>query len=72
METTPIPAMVHPLDPARGSHRARQEGLDPGLRSDPYRDEAHWPDPCRCPDCGAVYHQGRWQWAEALRVEPQR
>jgi Raf kinase inhibitor-like YbhB/YbcL family protein len=72
VEATPIPAMVHPLDPARGSHRARQEGLDPGLRSDPYRDEAHWPDPCRCPDCGAVYHQGRWQWAEALRVEPQR
>jgi Raf kinase inhibitor-like YbhB/YbcL family protein len=72
MGTTPIPAMVHPLDPARGSHRARQEGLDPGLHSDPYRDEAHWPDPCLCPDCGAVYHQGRWQWAEALRVEPQR
>lgn len=64
--------MVHPLDPARGSHRARQEGLDPGLRADPYRDETHWPDPCRCPDCGAVYHQGRWQWAEALRLEPQR
>lgn len=72
MGKTPIPAMVHPIDSARGSHRARQEGLDPGLRSDPYRDETHWPDPCRCPDCGAVYHQGRWQWAEALRVEPQR
>jgi hypothetical protein len=64
--------MVHPLDPARGSHRARQDGLDPGQRADAYRDEGHWPDPCRCPLCGAVYHQGRWQWAEALRLEPQR
>ena len=23
-------------------------------------------DPTRCPRCGAVYHEGRWQWAQGL------
>ncbi len=41
---------------------------NPGLAErvhDPYRAEAKLPEPTRCPDCGAVYSEGRWRWAEA-------
>ncbi len=29
---------------------------------DPYRDQAKLSEPCVCSDCGAVYHDGHWQW----------
>jgi NMD protein affecting ribosome stability and mRNA decay len=32
---------------------------------DSYRSQKKLPEPTRCPDCGAVYHDGRWQWATA-------
>lgn len=29
---------------------------------DPYKTPHKLPEPTVCPDCGAVYHDGRWQW----------
>jgi NMD protein affecting ribosome stability and mRNA decay len=30
---------------------------------DPYKTRLKLPEPTVCPQCGAVFHQGRWQWA---------
>ncbi len=30
---------------------------------DPYQRQQKLSDPAVCPQCGAVYHNGRWQWA---------
>ena len=32
--------------------------------TDPYKRTKKLHEPTVCPQCGAVYHQGRWQWAE--------
>ncbi|OIR02570.1 NMD3 family protein [mine drainage metagenome] len=31
---------------------------------DAYKAGRKLPEPTACPDCHAVFHQGRWQWAE--------
>ncbi len=41
--------------------RARMLGSP---RHDPYRSRRKLCEPTVCPDCGAVYHKGRWAWAE--------
>ncbi len=33
--------------------------------TDPYQARKKWHEPTRCPDCGAVFHKGRWQWIKA-------
>jgi hypothetical protein len=33
---------------------------------DPYQLRQKLSDPTVCPQCGAVYHNGRWQWAPRL------
>jgi hypothetical protein len=30
---------------------------------DPYKTRLKLPEPTVCPQCGAVFHDGRWQWA---------
>ncbi|TPW18005.1 MAG: hypothetical protein FD130_438 [Halothiobacillaceae bacterium] len=32
---------------------------------DPYQQRGKPPEPCACPDCGAICHKGCWQWGEA-------
>lgn len=32
---------------------------------DAYKAKGKLPDPTVCPECDAVYHDGRWQWSEA-------
>ena len=31
---------------------------------DPYKTPGKLPEPAVCPQCGAVFQHGRWQWAE--------
>lgn len=31
---------------------------------DPYQAQRKLPEPTACRQCGAVYHQGRWQWGQ--------
>jgi hypothetical protein len=35
-------------------------------RSDPYHDKGKYREPTVCGDCRAVFHGGRWTWAEPL------
>ena len=32
---------------------------------DTYKLRGKLAEPTRCPDCGAMFHAGRWQWAQA-------
>jgi len=32
---------------------------------DSYKTKGKLPEPTACPDCGVVFHQGRWQWLPA-------
>jgi len=42
-----------------------REELRDELVHDSYKSELKLHEPARCPECGAVYHTGRWQWALA-------
>ena len=47
----------------RGSFRMlRREQLLQELVHDSYKTKGKLPEPTVCPQCGAVYHKGRWQW----------
>ncbi|MGD8515256.1 MAG: BCAM0308 family protein [Granulosicoccaceae bacterium] len=35
------------------------------LDHDPYHSKRKIKEPTACPNCGAVYQQGRWKWGEA-------
>ena len=44
----------------------RQPRRDRLLREhvhDPYKTRLKLPEPTVCPQCGAVFHEGRWRWA---------
>ena len=43
----------------RISGRAQQDHI-----LDPYQAQQKPREPTACPQCGAVYHQGRWQWGQ--------
>ena len=45
-------------------HAPRQDRLIHEHVHDPYKTRAKLPEPSFCPQCGAVYRKGRWQWAE--------
>jgi NMD protein affecting ribosome stability and mRNA decay len=47
----------NPTPPARRRDRLIHERVH-----DPYRSKGKLPDPTLCPQCGAVFHQGRWTW----------
>lgn len=52
-------------DSSSAAHVQRRDRLLDERVHDPYKSKSKLPDPTRCPDCGAVFHAGRWQWVEA-------
>jgi hypothetical protein len=46
-------------------HEDRQDRLIQERVHDPYRARKKLAEPTACPECGAVYHEGRWQWHAA-------
>jgi NMD protein affecting ribosome stability and mRNA decay len=50
----------------RGGWRPiRRDELRDELVHDTYKSGKKLAEPSRCPDCGAVYHRGRWTWEPA-------
>jgi NMD protein affecting ribosome stability and mRNA decay len=50
----------------RGGFRPlRREQLFQELVHDSYKSSRKLAEPTRCPDCGAVFQNGRWTWAAA-------
>jgi len=43
----------------------QREELRDELVHEAYKSKKKLAEPTRCPDCGAVYQKGRWQWAAA-------
>lgn len=52
---------VPPRQPSRRDRLLRE------LDHDPYHSKRKIKGPARCPDCGAVYQDGRWSWDTAPR-----
>jgi NMD protein affecting ribosome stability and mRNA decay len=57
--------MTNPSKPSdtNALHQGRQDRLLQELEHDPYKSKRKLPEPTVCPECGAIYHKGRWQWA---------
>ena len=63
--------MTEPRRRADSSHQPRRDSLYEERVTDPYRARGKWPEPTTCPQCGAIFHHGRWQWgAAAPAAEP--
>ena len=45
-------------------HQPRRDRMYEERVNDPYRTRGKWPEPTTCPECGAIYHDGHWQWGE--------
>ena len=56
--------MTHPLND-RSFSPARKDRLLKERVHDTYKFRLKPPEPTVCPQCGAVYHGGRWQWGSA-------
>lgn len=56
--------MTHPNKPADYRHQGRKDRLIREMEHDPYKIREKLPDPTVCPECKAVYHQGRWHWTD--------
>jgi NMD protein affecting ribosome stability and mRNA decay len=49
----------------RNAGQGRKDRLLRELVHDPYRSKSKLTEPTVCPECGAVFHHGRWDWAES-------
>ena len=45
-----------------GFQPVRRDRLVQDNRNDPYQAKHKLTEPTVCPQCGAVFHEGRWQW----------
>jgi len=43
----------------------RQDGIFQEQVHDSYKAKGKLPEPSACPQCGAFFHKGRWQWGDA-------
>jgi hypothetical protein len=50
---------IHRAEPRRDSIKSHH--VEPH-RHDPYKARHKLPEPAACPECGAVFREGRWQW----------
>lgn len=50
---------------ATSFHPVRHDRLIQEHEHDPYASRVKPPEPAACPDCGAIFHKGRWRWGEA-------
>ena len=48
--------------PTAGFHPARRDQLRPERVHDTYKLRGKLAEPTVCSECGAVFHDGRWQW----------
>lgn len=56
--------------PTAEFHAFRRDQLRQEREHDSYRRLKKLPEPSFCPDCGAIFHAGRWQWgARAERAD---
>jgi NMD protein affecting ribosome stability and mRNA decay len=46
-----------------GFRPVRRDRLIQEFRHDPYQAKIKLTEPTVCPQCGAVFHHGRWEWA---------
>ncbi len=46
-------------------HQPRRDRMDAERVSDSYRARGKWKEPTTCPECGAIFQLGRWQWGAA-------
>jgi len=60
---------LQPHRPATGRRIAGRAQEDHIL--DPYQRQQKLSEPTVCPQCGAVYHHGRWQWAPRPEKGPE-
>ncbi len=37
---------------------------------DTYKSTGKLPEPAQCPECGAIFHEGRWQWLPKPAIKP--
>ncbi len=54
--------MTGPVNFRAGFRPVRRDKLIQERVHDTYKARGKLPEPTACPDCGAVYHKGRWQW----------
>lgn len=47
-------------------HPVRRDQLREEREHDAYRQQQKPAEPSACPECGAVFHGGRWQWPDAV------
>lgn len=57
--------MKTPQPPVSSFHPGRHFEIFDGAIADPYQQPDKYAEPTICGDCGAVYHEGRWQWTAA-------
>ena len=52
-------------------HQPRRDSMYQERISDPYRARGKWPEPTTCPECGAIFHDGHWQWGDEDKAAEQ-